>query len=98
AASCTLSLHDALPISFIESALVMPKQGEDHAGAFVEGEIVACALERVVVLEQGFGPSACPELGESAPGRRNGAEPTVAASFGMRSEEHTSELQSPDHL
>src|SRR5438046_6702838 len=61
----------------------MPKEGEDHAGAFVEGEIVACALERTVVLEQGFGRSACPELGASALGRRNRAEPTVAASFGM---------------
>src|SRR5207253_10982652 len=75
----TLSLHDALPISFLSSRLQMPSDPfaatslEMLAGGFV---MLPLALYTV----HGFTPS-----GESIAGW-------------IRSEEHTSELQSRGHL
>src|SRR5207244_11762503 len=86
----TLSLHDALPISGLEPeqplALLAPP---GHDAALEESRVPA---------DVGLGRPRQVELGHRRPARVDvPGEPDPAAAA-VRSEEHTSELQSPDHL
>src|SRR5207244_5098242 len=89
--SSTLSLHDALPISGRErpakaSASSMPNQPGRRVSERVVGREAVMAEE----ISQGavflVTPRFCDDVHKSAVGSPR------------RSEEHTSELQSPDHL
>src|SRR5207244_6256576 len=82
----TLSLHDALPISqALPLAGVGVELGEDVAGARV-GDVVP----------QGPRPLAIPPLDAALIVQEHEHHGDVV--HDPRSEEHTSELQSPDHL
>src|SRR5947208_11125991 len=78
----TLSLHDALPISVHNHLAV----GREHVTAVLEEE------PHVLLPDRSGVETTHHELVAVAPGglRRH--------LFEVRSEEHTSELQSPDHL
>src|SRR5207253_11507882 len=84
----TLSLHDALPIWSAFTAL----------GATVTRfwQLLVCR-SLVGVGEAGYGPAAQALIAEVYQGRRR-AFAIGIYSVGMRSEEHTSELQSRGHL
>src|SRR5207244_11495815 len=94
-APSTPSLHDALPI--------LPPSGTPAARAMGRAN-VACntAVREVEFIRPGNKPARRVDLPARQPSRR----PTSAASARPvtedrahdRSEEHTSELQSPDHL
>src|SRR5207244_13084951 len=78
----TLSLHDALPIS---RPLTVPVPGSEGAVGIVV-DLVLTEFQLVVIVgidQRGEGPSDRRPFG---------------IALGGRSEEHTSELQSPDHL
>src|SRR5947208_8120305 len=79
-----LSLHDALPIAGGAVGAVDGAGGGGCGGAGVEGvvEVVAGLAAAPVAAAVGV----------------EGAEGVAADSAFARSEEHTSELQSPDHL
>src|SRR5207244_13336272 len=83
----TLSLHDALPISeifLLVCVACLTGDWPDEVGLYIVR--VVNDIERVVLA---FGPR---HHGQNAQRWREHAGPVV------RSEEHTSELQSPDHL
>src|SRR5207244_11741349 len=87
--TCTLSLHDALPIYFIDHLVVEP---DGHAVSLA-GDLhpvpLAGRLGRVLLGWHAGDDAAAVVIGEL------GAQ-GLAARVEDRSEEHTSELQSPD--
>src|SRR5207244_12048846 len=94
----SLSLHDALPIfAFLQyglarfpvQAVTMPNQLVDEAHA------LGCARLDHPPGEHGLHRLDRPRLADRAAGATEAREDTE---IDLRSEEHTSELQSPDHL
>src|SRR5207253_5946472 len=86
----TLSLHDALPICHPMRGVVGRVVGS--AGSRTRAGPVLPLLEKT--LELGFGLSFTNTRGKSS----HEKEVMRAASLAVRSEEHTSELQSRGHL
>src|SRR5207244_10979704 len=90
--SYTLSLHDALPIS----SLPTPRAGLGVAA--INGTLYAVGGFNSATVEA-FSPSAVFNAAQTITfnplGDRTVADPDFSVG---RSEEHTSELQSPDHL
>src|SRR5207244_5294847 len=86
----TLSLHDALPISTDYESVALPVHlRQCRAFYFVAPYILFSYTLVVQTITISNGRQ-----------RKNGVSPTlwVFKLFNSRSEEHTSELQSPDHL
>src|SRR5207244_12308512 len=88
----TLSLHDALPICPRVSRGRLRMKLHEH-----QAKEVLAAFG--VVVPRGFACTSADEV-ERAAGQLGGAVVVKAQvhAGGRRSEEHTSELQSPDHL
>src|SRR5207244_9885592 len=91
----TLSLHDALPIS-------SPKKADVIAGGIIEhclDYFVVSEAPHIVILDPGHDAIDLNHLYASEVRRSSTSESfEVAGKALQRSEEHTSELQSPDHL
>ena len=86
----TLSLHDALPISLLDSYLEWMKRYQHTAAGTLE--VRAQSLTRFL---RWLGPEATPEgLSTLNPAGVEGFFLSHAQDAGRRSEEHTSELQS----
>src|SRR5207244_6821724 len=87
--SCTLSLHDALPIS--HKTLRGPRGG-----------LVLCAQELAEFVDRGcplvLGGPLPHVMAAKAVALAEASQPSFPEYAAKRSEEHTSELQSPDHL
>src|SRR5206468_11032534 len=87
----TLSLHDALPISIERGAFRQPHGGEEHALVLRRQEALGRRLEDA-------------ESGDADADHHHGAdrrqpdEPGHDRAVAVRSEEHTSELQSRSDL
>src|SRR5207244_4522662 len=90
----TLSLHDALPISYLHDLVlgVVRLNPKHVTAAEVREAALALREERERAWERTHAEAAREGVGTGW--AVNGVEPTLKA----RSEEHTSELQSPDHL
>src|SRR5207244_8342414 len=92
----TLSLHDALPISGHRRADI-----EDMVSAhlFAVEKAPSIGFGRYIVsATTPFTPDDLQELRGNAPAVVKRYVPEFEAEYARRSEEHTSELQSPDHL
>src|SRR5207244_13295645 len=82
----TLSLHDALPISSVDALI---------AARALQGAGAAIVMPLTLTLISEAFPS---EKRGVAIGLWGGIQGLAVAAGPVRSEEHTSELQSPDHL
>src|SRR5207244_10407012 len=87
----TLSLHDALPIFTLRVSVVVLIIVRDHLAVVAAAEILVRKFVVDVFAQKVNGAVG---KGELAAAGMAGLE----AHGQMRSEEHTSELQSPDHL
>src|SRR5207244_5944425 len=85
----TLSLHDALPIS-IDLATTDPRRPHIAAGKW-RSHVHQAARRRRGHVRAAFGAPRCID-------RRRAIHTSASCGVRSRSEEHTSELQSPDHL
>src|SRR5207244_9752030 len=83
---CPLSLHDALPISFIRiKSPIRSRSALFDIG--IAGPIAGFVFASIALV-----------LGLSISQAMPAPVPNLDLELGYRSEEHTSELQSPDHL
>src|SRR5207244_6121161 len=91
----TLSLHDALPISPMSSTAQLSSTTAPNPTFSVDQPSTPYSANVIVVDKLGnrSEPSSFPVTSE-----RCGINPVSVAFGDTRSEEHTSELQSPDHL
>src|SRR5207244_10117855 len=93
-----LSLHDALPILRTARRYcwqILPKLVHDLLHSRFPGERGAAVLAMLAVRRTVLGRGAA--VGDAGRGGRARAEPAGDRAV-QRSEEHMSELQSPDHL
>src|SRR5258708_7691557 len=87
----TLSLHDALPISQTVLLAVTPEE----TGSWNWDDLVGILSD---TLQRAKRRAVEPEQLEKQGTVWNAFAPALVSEFSTRSEEHTSELQSPDHL
>src|SRR5439155_17257140 len=92
----TLSLHDALPISFlITFAFFLISHGKDYYSAPAYPILLAAGA---VAVEQLLFRSSEQQASGRQSKWRTALKPVCFAWLAIRSEEHTSELQSRGHL
>src|SRR5207244_4904578 len=97
-ALCTLSLHDALPILIRDELLAQRRRLRDERSRSIVGEIQTWALAQRALPQSSVGRAIGYLLGLWTGLTRFLDDPRIPLDNNLRSEEHTSELQSPDHL
>src|SRR5947208_10573528 len=88
----TLSLHDALPISFVQRVTASDPVKNVLSGTWLGHQL------HPVLTDLPIGAWTMATALDLTGGRRADAAARRLVGLGVRSEEHTSELQSPDHV